>query len=222
MSARGFQSLWLKTMPSRSPARKPKANSPPIFLTPSCSHWNASHRWNALRFCYMTFSTQGSRKWQVPWAGPKRPAGSSLRARDRVREARPRFHVKPEQSQRLVAAFLFAAQSGDAQSLKNLLTEDACFLSDGGGRVAAAGIPILGRERIAKVLLGLIAKHGPPADAKLHLLPINGQPGCVIRRGDGMPIQTVALEVDSSGLINAIYVVRNPEKLRHLAKRSGV
>ena len=35
-------------------------------------------------------------------------------------------------------------------------------------------------------------------------------------RGDGTPIQTVALEADDDGRITGIYVVRNPDKLRHL------
>ncbi|MGQ0701034.1 MAG: sigma-70 family RNA polymerase sigma factor [Panacagrimonas sp.] len=141
------------------------------------------------------------------------------RARNRVRDSRPRFRVTREHSQRLVAAFLFTAKTGDAEGLKGLLSEDACYLSDGGGRVAAAGIPILGRARVIKVVLGLAAKHAPPADAQLHLLQINGQPGCVFRRADGTPIQTIALELDEAGLIGAIYVVRNPDKLSHLAGR---
>ncbi|MFX8565823.1 RNA polymerase subunit sigma-70, partial [Acinetobacter baumannii] len=59
------------------------------------------------------------------------------RARERVRQARPRFTVSTQECERLAAAFLFASQSGDADQLKQLLAEDARFISDGGGRVMA-------------------------------------------------------------------------------------
>ena len=44
---------------------------------------------------------------------------------------------------------------------------------------------------------------------------INGLPGFVtIERDD--TLQTTALEVDPDGIIAAIYITRNPDKLRHL------
>jgi RNA polymerase sigma-70 factor, ECF subfamily len=46
---------------------------------------------------------------------------------------------------------------------------------------------------------------------------IGGLPGLLTRFADG-GLQTTALQV-TDGRISAIYVVRNPEKLRHLADR---
>jgi len=43
---------------------------------------------------------------------------------------------------------------------------------------------------------------------------INGLPGFVTREADG-EIQTTALAIED-GRISAIYVMRNPDKLRHL------
>jgi RNA polymerase sigma-70 factor (ECF subfamily) len=43
---------------------------------------------------------------------------------------------------------------------------------------------------------------------------INGLPGFVTREADG-ELQTTALEIED-GKVAAIYVMRNPEKLRHL------
>lgn len=138
------------------------------------------------------------------------------RARTRVREARPRYKISAEKSEQLTAAFLLAAQNGDAEALKKLLMEDARFISDGGGRVAAAGIPIQGRERVVKAMVGFALKHPLPADARFTLTRINGLPGVVVRAADGMPIQTAAIEFGTDGLVAAVYVVRNPDKLRHL------
>jgi RNA polymerase sigma-70 factor, ECF subfamily len=142
----------------------------------------------------------------------------ATRARAHVRESRPRQAVPVAEGRRLADAFLHAVHSGDAAALKALLAEDARFVSDGGGRVAAVGIPVLGRERVIKVLVGLALKHPLPADSTVHATRVNGLPGCVIRAADGSAIQTVAVEVDNSR-INAVYVVRNPDKLRHLADR---
>ena len=138
------------------------------------------------------------------------------RARDRVREARPRFSVSIRDCERLAAAFLLAAQSGNADQLKQLLAEDAQLISDGGGRVSAAGIPVRGRDRIIKLMQGLRRKYPLPEDARVEFTPINGQAGCIVRQADGQPIQTIAFEFAGDGHVSALYIVRNPDKLRHL------
>ena len=136
------------------------------------------------------------------------------RARDSVREARPRFAVSSAQSERLAVAFLVASRSGDLGTLKELLAEDARLISDGGRRVAAIGIPIIGRERIIKVYGGMMRKHGLPPETRVELLRINGLPGVLMREPDGTPIQTIAIELNADLRISGVYVVRNPDKLR--------
>lgn len=138
------------------------------------------------------------------------------RARTRVREDRPRYRPPPEHCERLTMAFLFAARTGDAGTLKALLADDARFVSDGGGRIAAAGVPIEGADRIVKATIGFATKHPPPDDARLRYARINGGPGVVFTTADGRPIQTLAFEFAEDGRIRGIYVVRNPEKLRHV------
>jgi RNA polymerase sigma-70 factor (ECF subfamily) len=49
----------------------------------------------------------------------------------------------------------------------------------------------------------------------LYKGPINGLPGFVTLEEDGM-VQTTALDIED-GRIVGVYIVRNPEKLRHLA-----
>ncbi len=43
----------------------------------------------------------------------------------------------------------------------------------------------------------------------------NGMPGFIVDAPEG-PVQTVAFEIEGD-VIRAVYVVRNPNKLRHLA-----
>jgi RNA polymerase sigma-70 factor, ECF subfamily len=141
----------------------------------------------------------------------------AARAREHVRQERPRFHAPEDAGARLQAAFLAAITGGDLDGLARLLAEDAVFYADGGGKRPAALKPIHGRERILRFFSGLGRAPGP-----FHLEPvqINGLPGFVVRGPQGL--ETLALEVrqpedpTSDPQIVAIYGVRNPEKLRHL------
>lgn len=136
----------------------------------------------------------------------------AARARSHVREARPRFPVTPEEGRRIAGAFRSAVESGDAAALARLLAEDAVLRTDGGGVVSAAINPVLGADRIARFFAGLARKVR--LGARHEAAWINGLPGYVTRFDDGS-VQTTALEIEGAA-IRAVYVVRNPEKLRSL------
>ena len=138
----------------------------------------------------------------------------AARAREHVRESRPRFPVDPEEGARIASAFLDAARTGDASALSQLLAEDAVLQTDGGGKRIAALAPILGRDRIARFFAGIARKGGAAVPYKFTFARINGQPGYIGEEPDGS-IHTVSLDV-RDGRIVAIYIVRNPDKLRHL------
>jgi len=140
----------------------------------------------------------------------------ATRARAQLQAARPRQPVSPQRAYALMDAFTEAALRGDLQRLTQMLTEDACFLSDGGGVVAAARKPVLGAARVGKAYSGFLRKHRHPLIAAAQRARINGLPGWVLRLADGSALQTVAFEFDADTRIAAIYVVRNPDKLRHL------
>lgn len=138
----------------------------------------------------------------------------AARARAHVRAERPRFAVAPARGQEIAQAFFDASRSGDMGVLSALLTADVAMHSDGGGVRPAAPDIITGADNVLKLLRGLailIARHGS------HLVryaTINGLPGFVSREGDGL-VQTTAFQIED-GRIAAIYIQRNPEKLRHL------
>lgn len=140
----------------------------------------------------------------------------ATRARQHIREERPRFTPTTEQHTRLMQMFLMTAQTGNVEQLGKMLAQDAVFLSDGGGVATAARIPVVGRERVAKAFSGFTVKHGPPADARVRAARINGMAGVYVSAADGTPIQTLAVEFGDDSLIKALYVVRNPHKLAHL------
>jgi RNA polymerase sigma-70 factor, ECF subfamily len=137
------------------------------------------------------------------------------RARTRVHEAKPRFHVGTDESERVAEAFFAAVQTGNTAGLRDLLAEGAVLQSDGGGRKLAALNPVIGADRVFRFFDGLVRK-GRIAPLWRKRLVINGLPGSVSLEGDGV-LQTTALEI-ADGKIATIYIVRNPEKLKHLQR----
>jgi RNA polymerase sigma-70 factor, ECF subfamily len=136
------------------------------------------------------------------------------RAREHIRAGRPRFQTSPEEGRRLAAAFRAAVEAGDAQALTQLLAADAVLYSDGGGKRLAAFNPIRGADKIRRFLAGVARKNPSLREMEVREATINGLAGFVMREGDGS-INTIAIEHDA-GRITAIYLVRNPEKLRHV------
>ncbi|KWE65511.1 RNA polymerase subunit sigma [Burkholderia ubonensis] len=138
----------------------------------------------------------------------------AARARTHVREARPRFRVEKQRGVEIAEAFFAASRSGDMRALGALLAEDVSLHADGGGKRPAAGKPVLGFERVMKVHAYLAELFRNNASTLVRAGFINGLPGFVTLEADG-ELQTTALEIED-GKVAAIYVVRNPDKLRHL------
>jgi RNA polymerase sigma-70 factor (ECF subfamily) len=136
------------------------------------------------------------------------------RARAHVREARPRFQVEKERGLEIANAFFAASRNGDMAKLGAMLAADVSMHADGGGKRTASPLPVLGYDHVMEVheaLAVLFRQHGSNL---VRTALINGLPGFVTREADG-ELQTTALEIDD-GKITAIYVMRNPDKLRHL------
>src|SRR5262249_29538391 len=146
----------------------------------------------------------------------------AARARAHVRVARPRGATAPParsgeidaKHAQLMSAFLAATRSGDLNALMQLLANDVRLVTDGGGKVAASREVLDGADRAARFLVD-VARKGWREDFSLRFATINGLPGIIVDGPDG-PVQTAAFEIDGD-VIRALYVVRNPDKLRHLA-----
>ena len=138
----------------------------------------------------------------------------AARARAHVRDARPRFRVEKQHGLEIAEAFFAASRSGDMTALAGLLTEDVSMHADGGGKRSAAARPFLGFDQVLKAHEGFAALFRKHGSQLVRTGFINGLPGFVTREGDG-ELQTTALEIEN-GRVAAIYVMRNPDKLRHL------
>jgi RNA polymerase sigma-70 factor, ECF subfamily len=138
----------------------------------------------------------------------------AARARAHVREARPRFQVEKQRGLEIANAFFTASRSGDMTALSSMLAADVSLHADGGGKRPAALRPVFGLDQVMEAHRRLAALFRDRRSDLVRIAMINGLPGFVSREADG-ELQTTALEIDD-GMIKAIYVMRNPDKLRHL------
>ncbi|MFI7671642.1 RNA polymerase sigma-70 factor [Nocardia sp. NPDC049526] len=141
----------------------------------------------------------------------------AYRARSHVAARRPREVVSAAETRDALAAFQRAVETGELQSLLDILAPDVVFLGDGGGLAQAALVPIVGADAVAGLLsaaLGnLTARSAQPAF-------VNGHPALILRF-DGAIDAVIAARIDD-GLITGIYSVRNPQKLSRLQRETAL
>ena len=121
--------------------------------------------------------------------------------------------VSGAERERLLGAFLAAAQAGDLARLESLLAEDALSMSDGGGVVNAARKVVSGRARVAQLILGVLDKFGE------GIVPIaveaNGEAAMLGVR-DGHPVALWTVDIAPDG-VRRLLIVLNPHKLERFA-----
>ena len=137
------------------------------------------------------------------------------RARGHVRADRPRYPVPRERGLEIAEAFFAASRDGDMEHLRALLTADVTLYADGGGKVPARKAPAAGLADVIRMFATFASVYAVSRSRLVRYGFINGLPGFItIERGD--ILQTTALEIEHEGVV-AIYVMRNPDKLRHIA-----
>ena len=115
-------------------------------------------------------------------------------------------------NKRQLCGTVHALVSGNIGQLLTIVKSDAILYSDGGGKVNAAIHPILGADRIAKFLSGILAKL--PEGYRSALTTVNEQLGIVAYVND-QPHNVMTFQM-ADGQIKPFYLVVNPDKLRHL------
>jgi RNA polymerase sigma-70 factor (ECF subfamily) len=137
------------------------------------------------------------------------------RARKSVEERRPRFDVSPEEAEQLIQQFEQAVLTGNLENLLNLLAKDVVLVSDGGGKARAVLRPILGADPVARLLIGAAKKFASKTQVLRHAM-VNGLPGTVAFENE-RPIRVLAFGI-RGGRIRSLFIVTNPDKLRHLTR----
>ncbi|HMG03238.1 MAG TPA: RNA polymerase sigma-70 factor [Edaphobacter sp.] len=141
------------------------------------------------------------------------------RAKQHISIPRPRFRATQPNHDALLESFLKATGTGDVSGLLSLLTEDVVLRSDGGGKAAAVPNEVRGAEKVGRGIVGGLQRFVPKTLVR-RLVQINGEPG-VINYLEGEPHSVVTIDTEG-GLISAIYIITNPDKLRHLSRLQSI
>jgi RNA polymerase sigma-70 factor, ECF subfamily len=136
------------------------------------------------------------------------------RARQHVEAGRPRFDVEASQRDELAARFFGAVEHGDMQALVTMLAADVEVHGDSAGAPVSWRRQIAGREQVGHLLVALgrqlRAVHG-----SFEPTGVNGQPGVLVRAGDGSLIGVMTVDV-VDGQVQTFRSVISPGKLQHL------
>ncbi|WP_458319208.1 RNA polymerase sigma-70 factor [Mycolicibacterium brisbanense] len=136
------------------------------------------------------------------------------RARRHIEAGRHRFDVDAAHRAELAERFFSAAEDGDLENLVELLAADVAFYGDGGGTGRGLPRPVFGRDRVLRVLAGIVrAYHGIGARFQRSL--VNGQPGLLSFDPEGGLINVLTVDVAGNSICTVRSVI-NPDKLDHL------
>jgi RNA polymerase sigma-70 factor (ECF subfamily) len=132
------------------------------------------------------------------------------RARSHVQSRRKRFEpVDPKLSMEITTRFFTAASTGDVDALLEMLSPDVVWTADSDGKVSAARRPIVGADRVARVVVGLMRIAG--GQGRIEPATYNNAPALNLYLGDSFEGVITVEIVD--GKITHFYAMRNPEKL---------
>jgi RNA polymerase sigma-70 factor, ECF subfamily len=144
----------------------------------------------------------------------------AVRARRHVDEHKPRFEASREQRDQLAARFFDAVGAGDMAGLVELLAADVVVVGDGGGTSPSWRNPIVGRDRAARLLLGL-RRHSRELGVEVRRTEINGQPGAMYFDLSGRLMYVMTIDI-ADGVVQTVRSIINPDKLRHLGPLANV
>jgi RNA polymerase sigma-70 factor (ECF subfamily) len=136
------------------------------------------------------------------------------RAKRHIDAGKRRFEASPAKRAEIAQRFFAACQKGELSGLVELLATDAAFYGDGGGKVAAVTRPVVGADRVSRLLAGIFSKFGG-AGVRIERVEVNGQPGAKFLDRRGCVFAVWALDI-ADGMVQCVRSVANPDKLRHL------
>ena len=146
-------------------------------------------------------------------------ARQRIAAGGQVRDSAPPPARRAE-GEELARRFFEAAAGGDMDALLGMLAPDVVLHGDGGGKAGAVGKPLGGRQRVMRLLVGLL-RRARILGVSLRLAWVNSQPGAVLYDAEGRVVSVVELDV-ADGVVQTIRAVVNPDKLGHLGPVSDV
>jgi RNA polymerase sigma-70 factor, ECF subfamily len=145
----------------------------------------------------------------------------AVRARRHVAEQRPRFEASRAERDRLADRFVAALSDGDVDGLVRLLAADVVVTGDSGGMRPSWPRDIVGRDRVLRLLLGVLDQMRRVPGLEIDRAEINGQPGAVVRDATGVLVKVFSFDI-ADGAVQAVRSVIARDKLRHLGPLADV
>lgn len=135
------------------------------------------------------------------------------RARNDVGRSRTGHAPSRERQSLLLDAFRQAIAMGTIGALSQMLAEDVTLSADGGGKAPALRDTLAGQTSVMSYIMGPLREFW--RDYSWHERDINGMRGVVLVDVDKV-VAALSLSWDAQGRADAIYIVRNPDKLTGL------
>jgi RNA polymerase sigma-70 factor, ECF subfamily len=145
----------------------------------------------------------------------------AVRARRHVGENRPRFEASRKARDELTTRFLTALNDGDLGALEQLLAADVVVTGDSGGVPPNWPRPIVGRSKVARLLVGLARQISSVRGVHIERAEVNGQPGALVLDADGQIVNVFSFDI-ADGVVQAVRSVIARDKLRHLGPLADV
>ncbi len=108
----------------------------------------------------------------------------------------------------VVEQLAVALAAADRDGIRAALHPHVRLVVDSGGRVRTEQESAEGGDVVTRTLLGLV-----PSETSVRTTSINGMPGFVLARNRRV-VCAVTAEV-TAGLVSSVWLVCNPDKLRH-------
>jgi len=128
-----------------------------------------------------------------------------------------RYEPSREQQDKLLSAFQSAITTGSVSTLSTLLSEDIELHTDGGGKVRAALRVLSGKQTVETFIEKVLCQAWPGFD--MEVTEINGRLGLIASNTSEI-IGVLTAEFREDGQVGQLFIMRNPEKLRHFMTRT--
>ena len=123
-------------------------------------------------------------------------------------ERSPEQGTDPAEVERIISAVVEASRSGDVAALVEVLHPEIVLRSDGGGVVRAALRPVVGADKVSRLMVGLTRLY---PQLKFRAVTVNGAPGALLVDAEAT-IGVVAYGLRDGRLVT-IDLILAPDKL---------
>ncbi len=132
------------------------------------------------------------------------------RAKDALKTDRRKYNANPEIRRKIFKDFLLASSKGNPELLIPFLKEEIVIWSDGGGKVNAARIPIIGKERAAS-FMNRVRSNPVRNNLEFYFAMVNGAE-TLVGYQNGKPAYFQSYIIENDGIWRIMSVL-NPDKL---------